>query len=238
MGRLLTITGLERRYQSADGGFRLLVPELEIAEGETLVVMGESGSGKSTLLDMLALLAPPTACRRFLFGESGGMVDLGAAWAAGHRGRLAALRAAAMGYVLQTGGLLPSLSVGENILLSRRLLGLAGAGPVPELAARLGIGALMARRPEQLSIGQRQRVAVVRALAHQPGLVLADEPTAALDPARAAGLAGLLAGVAAEIGAALVVVCHDPVIAARIGGRLLHCRPLADGSDTGSVVEG
>ena len=236
MVRLLEVAGLERHYRSGDGGFRLRVPHLTLEPGETLVIMGESGSGKSTLLDMLALLAPPTACDRFILQADGVRIDVGDAWRQGQRRQLAGWRARYMGYVLQTGGLLPYLTVRDNIALSRRLLGLTGKGPVPALAAASGITEIMDRLPEQLSIGQRQRVAVVRALAHQPRLVLADEPTAALDPTRALALAELLVTVVAETGTALILVCHDPVVADRIGGQRLWCQSLTALGQPGSMV--
>jgi putative ABC transport system ATP-binding protein len=236
MAGLLEVTGLERQYRSSDGGFRLRIPHLTLKSGETLVIMGESGSGKSTLLDMLALLAPPTVCDRFVLHADGVKIDVGEAWRQGQRGQLAGWRARYMGYVLQTGGLLPYLTVRDNIALSRRLLGLTGNGPVPALAAASGITEIMDRLPEQLSIGQRQRVAVVRALAHQPRLVLADEPTAALDPARALALAKLLATVVAETGTALILVCHDLAVADQIGGRRLWCQSLTESGQPGSVV--
>jgi putative ABC transport system ATP-binding protein len=221
--QLLSLHGVERHYRSAEGGFTLRIPALQIAAGECVVVLGPSGSGKSTLLDLLAFLAGPTRAETFTLTVDEVCHDVAASWR-GARERLVGLRARHIGYVLQTGGLLPYLSVGENIQLSRRLLGLAGTGTLAPLLESLGIASLMGRRPGQLSVGQRQRVALARALAHAPALVLADEPTAALDAGMALTVADALAAATRASGAALVVVTHDPTIAARLGGRTIACR--------------
>jgi putative ABC transport system ATP-binding protein len=234
-GDLLALCDVERHYQADDGGFTLRIPRLRIAAGERLVVLGPSGSGKSTLLDLLAFLAGPTHAGLFTLSVGQMRHDIAQAWRGPARA-LVDLRARHIGYVLQTGGLLPYLSVAENILLSRRLLRLPGTGKVSVLAETLGISGLLRRRPAELSVGQRQRVAVARALAHEPALVLADEPTAALDAGLALTVADALSSTCAALGAALVVVTHDQVIAARIGGRVLTCRP--DRRDSSATVEG
>jgi putative ABC transport system ATP-binding protein len=221
------LNGIERQYGSASGGFALRVPDLRIAAGECIVVLGPSGSGKSTLLDLLAFLATPEPHGRFTFSPKEGTHDILAAWD-GRRYLLKTLRARHIGYVLQSGGLLPYLTVRENILLGRRLLRQDIPGPLLRLADDLSIAALLNRHPDALSVGQRQRVAIARALAHQPALVLADEPTAALDATIALTAADTLVAGAASVGAALVVVTHDKAIAARIGGRTVACRPYDD----------
>ncbi|MBS0561816.1 MAG: ABC transporter ATP-binding protein [Proteobacteria bacterium] len=221
---LVSLETIERRYRSGDGGFALRVPRLSIGAGERVVVLGPSGSGKSTLLDLLAFLAAPEPGGRFVLRAGGAAHDIAAAWRRG-RGVLPRLRARHIGYVLQTGGLLPYLTVRENALLAPRLLGMDASATLAALANTLGIAPLLARFPAQLSVGQRQRVAVARALAHRPALVLADEPTAALDAATAAAVADTLADASEAVGAALVVVTHDAGLAARIGGRVLSCRP-------------
>ena len=220
---LLELRDVTRIHRSADGGFAFHVPELSVAAGEHVVVVGQSGSGKSTLLDLVALLAAPDKAGRFFLDAGGGPMDVAALWAEGDHKSLTRLRAQNVGYVLQTGGLLPYLSVGENILLARRLLGLAIPGPLASLAAAVGLTNLLDRRPAQLSVGQRQRAAVARALAHEPRLLLADEPTAALDPGLAAQVMDVLLSASATIGAALILVTHDMALASRVGGRILRC---------------
>lgn len=224
---LLALTGIERHYRAVGGGFTLRIPHLHVAPGERVVVIGPSGSGKSTLLDLLAFLAVPEPGGRFIFRAGATDHDILAAWN-GRRDTLNGLRARHIGYVLQTGGLLPYLSVRENILLSRRLLRLEIPGPLPRLADALGIAPLLKRHPAELSVGQRQRVAIARALAHMPALVLADEPTAALDAGMALAAVDTMVAAAEAVGAALVVVTHDHAIATRIGGRTIACRPDGD----------
>lgn len=196
----------------AQGGsaFELRVPSLEVHPGEMIALVGESGCGKSTLLDLLALVLRPTSSGVFRFTEpnSGEVVDAAKLWSAGHEETLARLRRTHMGYVLQTGGLLPFLNVRRNIELSARVSGREPQA-VGELAAQLGIGNCLERMPTALSIGQRQRVAIARAVAHGPALVLADEPTAAVDKQRGALIMEQLALLARQQGTAVVVVTHD-----------------------------
>jgi putative ABC transport system ATP-binding protein len=200
------------RKHRAQGGsaFELQVPLLEVYPGELIALVGESGCGKSTLLDLLALVLRPSSSRMFRFTDPNGgeVVDAAALWADGHEDALARLRRTHMGYVLQTGGLLPFLDVRRNIELSSRVSGREPVA-VSELAAQLGIANCLDRMPAALSIGQRQRVAIARAVAHGPALVLADEPTAAVDKERAAQIMERLAMLARQQGAAVVVVTHD-----------------------------
>ena len=228
-GAGVTMRDVERRYRSEDGEFVLRLPSLDVAPGECLSVLGPSGSGKSTLLDLLALLAAPEPGGAFTFLAGKRRHDIAALWQRGRRRELTALRARHIGYVLQTGGLLPYLTVRGNILLTRRLLRLPGDGPVLALAERLDLRALLGRTPDQLSVGQRQRVAVARALAHGPGLLLADEPTAALDTALAGTVVDALLDASTLVGAALVLVTHDESLAERLPGQTLRCRPARDG---------
>jgi len=228
-----------RHWSPGDGGFRLEIPDLTIAAGERIGVLGVSGSGKSTLLDLLGLVLSPTAAARFRFSVPGGEpLDVAAAWAARAQDRLGAARARHIGYVLQTGALLPFLSVAENILLSPRLLGQEvpawGKWRAEALAERLGIARHLAKRPDQLSVGERQRVAIARALAHRPSVVIADEPTAALDPETAARIMDLLLAIAAEDGTTMIVASHDWAGMRALGLRVLT--PRVEGMT--AVLEG
>jgi putative ABC transport system ATP-binding protein len=209
---LALMEGVSKRRVQGASAFELEVPDLRIAPGELVAVVGDSGCGKSTLLDMLALVMEPTRVERFemRFVPREPPADVRALWASGAEGRLAALRRDYLGYVLQTGGLLSFLSVADNIALPSRVKGL----PTPDrvtaaLAQRLGLDGCLRRMPDALSIGQRQRVAILRALLHEPRLVLADEPTAAVDKARAAAIMRDFHALAREREVAVVVVTHD-----------------------------
>jgi putative ABC transport system ATP-binding protein len=220
---LLEMEDVSRTYRGSGGGFTLFIPQLTVAPGEIIVIVGPSGSGKSTLLDLLAFLAAPDLSRRFRFRpDAGEGHEIAALWRRSPA-RLNGLRGRYIGYVLQTGGLLPYLNVRENLLLPCRLL--HSAPHIDDLAQVLGIGGHMKRRPDQLSIGQRQRVAIARALAHAPALVLADEPTAALDAGLAMVVADAMVEAARRVGSALIVVTHDVAVADRVGGRRIVCRP-------------
>lgn len=205
----LAVGHLRRVRVDGDRRFVLEASGLLLGAGDALCLVGPSGCGKSTLIHLLALALKPDAASHFLLqtGE-GRRIDLAALWRRDDDGALAALRARHCGYVLQTGGLLPFLTVRDNIALVQRLAGRA-AWPVADLAERLGLSALLEALPERLSVGQRQRVAVARAVAHGPDLILADEPTAALDPDSGALVMGLLLELVRESGAALVVATHD-----------------------------
>jgi putative ABC transport system ATP-binding protein len=165
----------------------------------------------------------PTSVDRFYFSLAQSRdVDLWETWQAGKLDVLADLRRRFLGYVLQTGGLLPYLSVRANIDLPRRLLGLADDGTVDRLADSLGISAQLAKRPSELSVGERQRVAVARALAHKPRLIIADEPTASVDPLAATAIMRLLVELADRSAASVIVATHDWERLQPLGFRRLH----------------
>lgn len=198
-------------YSGGGTEFRLSVPQLDISPGAKLALVGESGSGKSTLLELLAMILRPTQSTGFAFtpleGES--THDIAAAWQTGNANHLSDLRSRHIGYVLQNGGLLPYLSVRENINISRRLL----LRPVDEAADywadKLDISRQLEKLPSALSVGQRQRVAIARALAHDPAVLIADEPTASVDPCNAGRIMGLMAELVDDLGVTLIVASHD-----------------------------
>lgn len=225
------LEGVRRTLVSGAARFVLEVPSLVLSAGQGLALVGPSGAGKSTTLDLAALaLAPDRAGRLAVAG-----VDAAALWARGAHDALAALRARAIGYVLQTGGLLPFLTVAENIALPQRLVGRRDPRRMRDLADHLGIGAELDKKPAALSVGQRQRAAIARALAHRPSLVIADEPTAALHPELAVDVFALLVSACVEDGAALLVATHDAEAAARARLSLRRVLPVA--GEARSVVE-
>lgn len=200
-------TGLhvsDLRFAYSAEGFRVHVPQLELAAGKALALAGPSGAGKSTLLRLLTGLLTPTA----------GKVNLGAAQmeTMSHEARRA-FRLQHIGLVFQDFALLDYLTVTENILLPHQFRGTANAAvrtKMLDLTQRLHIDRYLDKRVSHLSQGERQRVAVARALVHEPQFVFADEPTASLDPARGRIVVDMLLEDTRRRGACLVMVTHDP----------------------------
>jgi len=211
-----------------DRRFRLEIPEFDLRRGETLALCGENGSGKSTLIEILALARAPGSVERFtLDTDSGASADAAQAWAQGADTRLTQWRARFFGYVQQTGGLLGFLTVGENLSLSQTLAGRRNPDRIRELADMLGLTRLMTAHPGALSVGQRQRAVVARALAHDPPVILADEPTASLDIAAAEALVGMLREIAQARGIALVMATHNRALAESHGFTVVEARVAA-----------
>lgn len=211
-GNTIVAVDLMVEHRSSAEVVRALAPvSLTIEGGSSLAVMGPSGCGKSTFLGLLAGLALPTA----------GSVAVGDVTVSGlDDRRRVEFRRRSVGMVYQADNLLPHLTVEENVGLQLAICDGATAtgspGQVAQVLERLGIGALAKRLPDQLSGGQRQRAAVARAIIHRPSVVLADEPTGALDAHSARVVIELLVEVHREMGATLVVVTHDPSIAAHL----------------------
>lgn len=206
-----------REFDQPDGRFVLHVPEISVPPGCVCVFHGPSGCGKSTLFDMLGLISAPTSAAVFeISGEDGGVTDLRSCTESVR----ARTRGSMIGYVLQLGGLLPALTIAENISLPLRLGGL----PVPwaqitTLADRLGIREQLYKKPAALSGGQKQRAAIARALVHRPRVILADEPTGAVDPCLAVEIRDLLVSCALEQNTSVLVVTHDVGLFARHASR-------------------
>ncbi|WP_295384038.1 ATP-binding cassette domain-containing protein [uncultured Thiodictyon sp.] len=231
--------GLVKRRAGGGTSFELRVPELRIAPGEVVVLQGPSGCGKSTLLDMLALALRPDEAEGFAFRpEHRSVSDLWRLWQASDLDGLGQLRGVHIGYVLQTGGLLSFLTARENIMLSCRLLGRDPRGAVERLAERLDIGAQLDKHPGQLSVGERQRVAIARALAHRPAVVLADEPTASVDPLNAARILELFLELVRQSGTCAIIASHDWRPEPTPGVRVLEHRIERDGDVTRSLFWG
>jgi putative ABC transport system ATP-binding protein len=194
-------------------GYRLAVDELSVGPKERVAVIGESGSGKSTLLDLMAMVLKPDSAQILSFKPAAEEKarDLWADWRVGRYGAFERLRRSHLGYVMQTGGLLPFLTVQDNILLPAELKGAERAKARLErlayLADELKIAHLLDKYPARVSMGERQRCAIARALIHKPTLVLADEPTASLDPPTADRVFELLLQLSRD--AALIVSTHD-----------------------------
>ncbi|MCC6235675.1 MAG: ABC transporter ATP-binding protein [Verrucomicrobiales bacterium] len=178
---------------------------LQVQRGEVVALLGPSGAGKSTLLTAIGLINPPTSGRVHL----GGQLVLDGPHALMD---LRAFRRKHLGFIFQRANLIPFLSALENVQVAMEINDVtprAAKHRAHELLDYLGVGDRARHLPEELSGGQQQRVAVARALANEPGLILADEPTAALDSQRGRQVMELFAKVARERHAAVLVVTHD-----------------------------
>ncbi len=231
---------LERESEGVS--FRLNVPSLQIAQGEKIALIGESGCGKSTLLDILAFIGEPTKIGAFRFrpDAANSVIDVSRYWKRRKLDHLGELRKKSIGYVMQTGGLLPYLTVRENINLSCNVLGIEDDSSTEDLASELGIVRHLGKLPETLSTGERQRVAIGRALAHKPSIVIADEPTASVDPFAAEKIMSLFISLAEERNITVIVASHAWRHIKKLGLRRLshHTQRSKDGRVTETVVNG
>jgi putative ABC transport system ATP-binding protein len=215
---VIQVTGVTKTYQAG------VAPALDdvsmrVAAGEVVAVMGPSGSGKSTLLNLVAGLDRPTTGTVTVAGRR--IDTLG-------EGALARFRARHVGIIFQFFNLLDDLTVEDNVLLPAQLAGASrrqARARAGELLERMGIGQYRDAYPARLSGGQRQRVAIARALVNSPELLLADEPTGALDTAAGQEIGRLLRELNAG-GQTLVLVTHDPALAQRYAARTVR---LVDG---------
>jgi putative ABC transport system ATP-binding protein len=215
---LLSAADVRRVLGHGPDAFEVVIEEMALTLSSRVAIVGPSGSGKSTALALLALAMRPDRARVLTLNPPGSpSVDASALWRSGHHDALARLRGRMLGFVPQVGGLLPFLTLRANIELTQRLLGAPASPHIERLAKALEIDSTLDRLPAEVSVGQRQRAAVVRALAHAPPIVLADEPTAAVHPAQARTIMTLLAEAAAYGSAALVVATHDLDLAEAAG---------------------
>ena len=201
---MLVASDVTKSFAGPDGPVPVLRGlSLTVEAGSFVAVRGPSGCGKSTLLLILGGMLRPDAGRVTVAGK-----DV-YALSASARG---ALRATSIGMVFQRFHLLPYLDVQGNVLLPECAAALADPGRADQLIERFGLSHRRHHRPDRLSTGERQRTALARALLHQPGLILADEPTGNLDPDNGRLVVGALRE-AASAGAAVVLVTHDPAVA-------------------------
>jgi len=207
----LELVNLKKDYAAPDGSVVSVIDleHLAIADGEQVALIGTSGSGKTTLLHMIAGIVAPDS-GRIVYTLPEGATDI----ATLSEARRDVFRGSHVGYIFQTHHLLGGFTALENVLLG---MSFTGRKPDRAWARRLlddvGLTPRADYKPEKLSVGQQQRVAVARALANRPKLVLADEPTGALDPATARQVLDLIRRLCHEINAALLLVTHDLDIA-------------------------
>lgn len=210
---LLNVENLTREFISSESGKPMQVLRglsLEVVRGESIAIVGSSGCGKSTLLNLIGTLDEPTSGTLTFDGRD--LSQLNAE-------ELALLRNCEMGFIFQSHHLLPQCSVMENVLvptIAHRTSSASDEERGRRLLERVGLGERLSHRPSQLSGGERQRVAVVRALINEPQLLLADEPTGALDEDTADKLGQLLMELNREENVTLITATHSPSLADRM----------------------
>ena len=234
---LIAMSGISREVRLPDESVLPILTgvDLSVAPGEHVSIVGRSGSGKSTLLNLLGLLDTPTSGTYLLDGEPTDRLP------ARRRSRL---RGEVFGFVFQQFNLLPRRTAAENVaaplLYARGREYLARRRTARDMLERVGLGARADQVPERLSGGEQQRVAIARALVRAPRVVLADEPTGALDVETGAQVMALLAQATAENGAALITITHDLSVAAlasrqyRLSGG--HLAPLVEAGALGAAT--
>ena len=202
---LLAIENLRKTYRTPDGETQVVldVPGFVLEKKQQLALRGTSGTGKTTLLNCIAGILSPDSGRITLGGHDMGALN------ESHRDRL---RADNIGYIFQTFNLLQGYTCMENVLLGMNFGRGADSAAAMKLLQRVDLGDRLHHRPGQLSVGQQQRVAVARALANRPKLVLADEPTGNLDSKNAREALKLIREVCEENGASLLIVSHDQMV--------------------------
>ncbi len=210
---LLTVSHLHKSVTDATGRLDILCDvDFAVAPRETLAIVGSSGSGKSTLLALMAGLDTPTQGTVKLLDHDLFAMD---------EDQRAQLRGQHIGFVFQSFQLLAHLSALENVMLPLELAGRRDARVLAtEMLRRVGLGERLRHFPRVLSGGEQQRVALARAFVTRPPLLLADEPTGSLDPATGERIMDLMLELNAEQGTTLILVTHDPALAARCGRTL------------------
>lgn len=211
---ILVAHGLYKSFGRGLGRVDVLLGlDLAVRRGEFLAVMGPSGCGKSTLLHVLGLVTPQDRGRIVLDGREVPQVE----------SRRNELRKKHIGLVFQRFNLINVLSAADNVAIFLRVRGLPSDGRVHPLLEAMGIAHLAGRRPSEMSVGEQQRVAVARAVAHDPEILLADEPTGSLDSQNAAALLELLRRLNRDRGQTIVMITHSPE-AASYADRVVHMK--------------
>lgn len=214
---ILDIQDLEVSRGGVGQAYEVSLSSLKLEAGDVAAIVGPSGCGKSTLLESIGLLLEPQTVKYFQLVDFDIARDMTCSLRE-RESRWSRIRQHCLGFVPQSGGLLPFLNVKDNIELPRKLVGSIGSDfLLQEVIERLQLSALMRHSPAQLSIGERQRVSFVRAIAHRPKLLLADEPTAALDPVLAKELFALIVEIASAFKVAALIVTHEWSLVEAVG---------------------
>lgn len=204
----LVLENVRKSYREPDGHTLpvLDIARFELAAGEQIALIGQSGGGKTTLLNVIAGITP---------ADSGRVIVDGTDVARLNEVRRDRFRAERIGIVFQTFNLLPAFTAYENILLGMTFSGRVDRAYARELLERVGLSRRQSHRPGQLSVGEQQRVAVARALANRPRLMLADEPTASVDIANQQNLLDLIRTACRDHSVSLLLVTHAPEVSAQ-----------------------
>ena len=219
MIKAIEVKGLCKRVSDATGELTILDDiHFTVSSGESIAITGPSGSGKSTLLGLLAGLDTPTSGDVIAQGES--------LFSMNEDGR-AAFRARHVGFVFQSFQLLPNLTALENVMLPLELAGKEARASALNILEKVGLAHRLEHFPSTLSGGEQQRVSLARAFVQKPAILFADEPTGSLDEATGSKIIDLMFSLQQEMGATLVLVTHDPKLAARCDRQLsLHAGQL------------
>jgi lipoprotein-releasing system ATP-binding protein len=226
----LRLESVARSYPQGEGTldvFRNL--ELTLRPGEVVALVGPSGAGKSSLLHMAGLLEAPTSGEIYIAGSAASKLD---------DGQRTRIRRDMIGFIYQAHHLLPEFTALENVILPQRIAGRSRAeaeANAKRLLVQLGLGERLMHRPSQLSGGEQQRVAVARALANNPRILLADEPTGNLDPRTSGGVFEALVNLVRSEGLAALIATHNLELAAKMDRALvLHEGRLIDDGKLGA----
>jgi len=229
MSEVLRLENVSRRYREGEGQLEVFRDlNLSLKAGEIVALVGQSGAGKSSLLHMAGLLEEPSAGEIYINGAAASRLP------EQDRTRI---RRDMIGFVYQAHHLLPEFTALENVVLPQMIAGKSrdqAAEEAKRLLSLLGLGARLTHRPAQLSGGEQQRVAIVRALANRPRILLADEPTGNLDPRTSGGVFDALLEITRAQGLAALIATHNFQLAARMDRALvLEQGRLVDGAELG-----
>jgi len=233
----LELRELRKRFIGPDGSVVPVVDvaQFDVGDGEQVALVGTSGSGKTTLLHLIAGILAPDSGRISFTANGEGPVNI----ATLPEAQRDIFRGRHIGYIFQTHHLLPGFTALENVLLGMSFTGRKhDPAWATHLLREVGLADRLNYKPAKLSVGQQQRVAVARALANRPQLVLADEPTGALDANNAQQVLELIRKLCSEVRASLLLVCHDPQITAQLprAVTLAELNSAVIGAATGAVA--
>ncbi|MGL6316953.1 ABC transporter ATP-binding protein [Vibrio sp. WXL103] len=228
----LVLTNVEKRLGDLEQSILIKIPSFELREGEIVAIVGSNGCGKSTMLDMIAMLLKPDKVGQFHFySDNRQQTEIPSLSEA----QINLLRRNNIAYILQSGGLLNFLTLKQNILLVTRLK----KGKQADFArtvTSLGLDKLLNKKPMQLSGGQRQKGAIARALIQQPDIILADEPTSAMDSISAVKLMEVLTERVRNSGTSLILVSHDATLVKNVANRVYRFSVEQLGEQTVSTL--